>query len=96
MKVKIYKPTEREAKTEAELRKAKADLSPVREQNARNDAINRRIRERYSLSEELSILRKAILNGAAAKSSDSEFAEYSAYAEACIAQEGKGEGEGGQ
>ena len=92
MKVKIYKPTEREAKTEAELRKAKADLSPVREQNARNDAINRRIRERYSLSEELSILRKAILNRAAAKSSDSEFAEYSAYAETCIAQEGKGEG----
>ena len=92
MEIKIHKPTDRERKAEAELKAAKASIQPVKEKG-RNDRVNRLIRERYSLSEELSILRKAILSSEA-RSADSEFAEYSAYAEKCIARVDADEGAG--
>lgn len=82
MKVEVYKPTKRETQVENEIKQAKADLIPVREKG-RNDEINRKIRERYSLSEELAITRHALMAVIAHTELPEEYKAFAAFAEKC-------------
>lgn len=82
MEIKIHKPTDRERKTEADLKAAKASIQPVKEKG-RNDRINRKIRERYSLSEELAINRHALMAVVKGEAIPTEYFEFVAYVERC-------------
>lgn len=88
MEIKIHKPTERERKTEAELKAAKASIQPIKEKG-RNDRINRKIRERYSLSEELSIIRHALMAVIDHTELPEEFKDFAAFVERCKEEDGE-------
>lgn len=88
MEIKIHKPTERERKAEAELKAAKADILPVKEKG-RNDRINRKIRERYSLSEELAITRHALMALIEEKPLPQEYKDFALYVEQCKSKAGE-------
>lgn len=88
MEIKIHKPTDRERKTEAELKAAKASIQPVKEKG-RNDRINRKIRERYSLSEEFAITRHALMAVIAHTELPQEYKDFAAFAEKCKEEAGE-------
>lgn len=91
--MKVTKTTESERKTEALAKKALSEAEVNSESKDTNDRINRLIRERYSLSEELAITRHALAKLIAGEPIPEEYAAFNAYVEECKAKANSGHAE---
>lgn len=81
-------------RTEAEIREENARNAAVNnaskqikgDESTRNEAINEKVRERYSLSEELALTRHALAKLLAGEAVPQEYLDFNAYVEQCKAE----------